>query len=133
MIDINYYVKKRQQGTDYGEIKNELRELGYSKEEITQTISAVDDKFVLLLEEKKNKNVANVLNGIIRLVLGIILLLYSFWVTGASIVYGGAYVSLFILAFTLTTGYWLFKTGRSTLKLALKPKEKTKTEEEILY
>lgn len=133
MIDINYYVKKRQKGADYSEIRKELTELGYSKEEITQTVSAIDDKFVRLIEEKKNKNIANIINGIIRVTLGVFLLLYSVWLIIAGFKYGLGFLDVIILIFSLSTGYWFFQTGKNMLRLALKPKEKTETEDDILY
>lgn len=133
MIDINYYVKKRQKGADYSEIRKELTELGYSKEEITQTVSAIDDKFVRLIEEKKNKNIANIINGIIRVTLGIFLLLYSVWLIIGGFNYGLGFLDVIILIFSLSTGYWFFQTGKNMLRLALKPKEKTETEDDILY
>lgn len=133
MIDINYYVKKRQKGADYSELRKELTELGYSKEEITQTVSAIDDKFVRLIEEKKNKNIANIINGIIRVTLGVFLLLYSVWLIIGGFNYGLGFLDVIILIFSLSTGYWFFQTGKNMLRLALKPKEKTETEDDILY
>lgn len=131
---INEFIEKRMAGMDYSEIRDELMSLGYTKDDVRDIINEIDEKYLKILEQKNNKSISNILNGSVRFILGIGLLLICFLYISV-IFYTGespGFIVICIISISFSAGSWFFITGKKALLLASERKIPLKQEKDIL-
>jgi len=113
--EIVHYVQKRKEGWDNSQVRIELSEQGYSREDIFTLINEIDDAFILSVEKGQKLNLSNItvsyltfIIGLICLILGIVLIFLSFPTPGL--------LDLIIGASLTTGGYFLYQNGAKNLK-----------------
>jgi len=124
MSILNEYIERRIEGMDYSEMHKELNSLGYDKVFIKDFINEVDAKYLLILAQKNNRSFSNVLNGSIRLILGIALLFVFIVYTVTAIVNASSlgFIGIAIISISFSAGSWFFTTGLKVIKKASKKK-----------
>lgn len=131
---INEFIEKRIAGMDYSEIRDELMSLGYAKDDVRDIINEIDEKYLKILEQKNNKSISNILNGSVRFILGIGLLLICF-VYIFLIVYTGespGFIVICIISISFSVGSWFYITGKKALAKATEKKIKITTNKDLL-
>lgn len=114
--EIQYYVEKRREGWDNSQLKEELRNKGYSSEDIYYFVNEIDDIFVKRINEKSELSVNNFSLRIFELILGIFLMIVGIWLLVICLIIGPVLFNLLIGVPAISGGYYFFQKGFNGFK-----------------
>ena len=115
--EIGHYVQKRKEGWDNSQVRKELSEQGYSKEDIFTIINEIDDAFILSVEKRQAFSFSNVSVSIVQIIVGIIILLIGVYLLAVCFIVGPSVLGLVLGASFTSGGYYLYQNGYKNTKM----------------
>ena len=114
--EIQYYVQKRREGWDNSQVREELKNNGYSTEDIYFYVNEIDDIFVKGINDKSELSVNNFSLRTFEIIIGLVLMIVGFWLLAVCLIVGPALLNLMIGVPAISGGYYFFFRGLSGFK-----------------
>ena len=114
--EIQYYVQKRREGWDNSQVRKELKNNGYSKEDIYYYVNEIDDVFIKGINDKSELTVNNISLRSVELIVGICLMIFGLILLLSVIINGPGILDLVIGASATSGGYYFTQKGSKGFK-----------------
>ena len=133
--EIQYYVQKRREGWENSQVRKELENQNYSKEDVFFYLNKIDDLFVSEIKNKSKLTLNNVSLRTFELIFGIVLLIIGLYLLAICLVLGPVLFNLVIGVPATSGGYYFIQKGWNGFKQiskVAKGKKLIEVEQEVL-